>query len=185
VRRFLLTVLLAALLGGICGILPARPAQAHEGPPFAILVDRRAGPYVVDVWGDPDIGTATFFVLLETAPPAGTAVRLGVRPVSGRLPEVTYPAEAQAVRQGARYFTQAALDRGEMWRFRVLLDGPAGRGELAGEVLATPAGSLGPIDLLIYSFPFLAVGFLWLKAVLRRRAPKTPTTPETPKQGAA
>jgi len=164
----------AALLAAL---LCTPPARAHEGPPFAILVDQPAGPYVVDVWGDPDIGTATFFVLLETPPPEGTAVRVGVRPVSGRLPEVTYPAEPQAVRQGARYFTEVPLDRGEMWRLRVLLDGPAGHGELAGEVLATPAGSLGPVDLLIYSFPFLAIGFLWLKAVLRRRAPKTPQAP--------
>jgi hypothetical protein len=57
-----------------------------------------------------------------------------------------------------------------MWKVRVLLDGSGGGGELADEVEATPDGTIGPIALIIYPLPFLAVGFLWLKAALRRRA---------------
>src|SRR6476660_1897780 len=103
---------------GFC-LLAASPARAHLGPPFPILVDQTAGPYVVSVWTDPDIGTGTFYVILDA--PKGkrlvdpTRVRIGVRPVAGRLPEVLYDAEAQKVRQGARYYTTAQFDRGEMW----------------------------------------------------------------------
>jgi hypothetical protein len=164
----------------VLGWLPAAvPARAHEGPPFPILMDQQSGPYVASVWTDPDIGTGIFFVVLEPHPgqslPERTRVRIGVQPVSGRLPEAVYTAEAQSTRQGTRYFTEASFDRQEMWKIRVLLDGSGGGGELTAEVEATPDGTIGPIALLIYPLPFLAVGFLWLKAALRRRAAGTPS----------
>jgi hypothetical protein len=168
-RRLVLSLLLG-------GWLSAAPAAAHEGPPFPILVDRPAGPYVASVWTDPDIGTGIFFVVLEPREggslPAGTRVRIGVQPVSGRLPEAVYEAGPQPVRQGARYYTEARFDRGEMWKVRVRIDGADGGGELTAEVEATPDGTIGPIALLLYPLPFLAVGFLWLKAALRRRLPR-------------
>lgn len=162
------------LLWLLSGMLAAGPARAHEGPPFPILMDRPVGPYVASVWSDPDIGTGTFFVVLE--PPEGrklperTRVRIGVQPVTRRLPEAVYEAELQRGRQEGHYFTEVSFDQGEMWRVRVLLDGPEGGCELATEVEATPAGTIGPVALLIYPLPFLAMGFLWLKAALRRRA---------------
>lgn len=157
-----------------CLLLAAVPILAHEGPPFPILMDRTAGPYVASVWTDPDVGTGIFFVVLE--PPAGktlpdgTKVRIGVQPVTGRLPEVLYTAEIQKAGKSARYYAEAQFDRQEMWKVRVLLDGSNGGGELATEVEATPDGTIGPIALLIYPLPFLAIGFLWLKAALRRRS---------------
>lgn len=173
-RGLVLTLLLGCLLPA------AVPVRAHEGPPFPILMDRPAGPYVASVWTDPDVGTGIFFVILE--PPVGkslperTRVRIGVQPVSGQLPEAVYTAEAQSTRQGARYFTEVGFDRQEMWKVRILLDGSDGSGELTTEVEPTPDGTIGPIALLIYPLPFLAVGFLWLKAALRRRAPESSGT---------
>ncbi|MFL6236221.1 MAG: hypothetical protein ACJ76N_24020 [Thermoanaerobaculia bacterium] len=165
-RRALLPLLLL-LPGGL-------PALAHQGPPFPVLVDQRAGPYVASVWTDPDIGVGTFFVVLEAPKgrglPAKTSVRIGVQPVSKRLPEVFYDAELQPVDEGARYLAKVPFDKGEMWHVRVVLGGSKGGGELATEVEATPDGILGPLGSLVYAFPFLAVGFLWIKAVLRRRA---------------
>jgi hypothetical protein len=159
--------------------LPGRPARAHQGPPFPILTDKSVGPYVASVWTDPDIGTGTFFVVLEAPEgkdlPARTAVRIGVQPVSGRLREAVYTAESQPVRSGARYYAAIPLDRGEMWRVRVFLDSPQGGGVLTAQVEATPDGTIGPIAIVWYAFPFLAVGFLWLKAALRRKgAPPAP-----------
>ena len=151
------------------------PAWAHEGPPFPILVDQKAGPYVASVWTDPDVGKGVFFVVLELpegkALPAKTRVRIGLQPVSKRLKEAVYEAEPQKVRSGARYYVEAPLDKAEMWRVRVFLDGSEGGGELAGQVEATPDGTLGPWASLIYLLPFLGVGLLWLKAAMRRRAP--------------
>jgi hypothetical protein len=170
VRRALwgLLVALVALL--------ARPAAAHQGPPFPILVDRPAGPYLASVWTDPDIGIGTFFVLLAAPKghrlPAGATVEVGVQPLSHRLPEAVYRAEeqeAQRTSEGATYLAKVPLDRGEMWRVRVRIAGPRGGGELAAEVEATPDGTIGPIGFLIYGFPFASMGFLWLRAALRRR----------------
>lgn len=158
-KRFILGIGIVLLLGAL-------PARAHQGPPFPILEDQHAGPYTVSVWTDPDVGTGTFFVILE--PPAKARVRIGLQPVSGRLPEKIY--EAQPVRSSDRYSAAAPLDKAEMWRVRVLLDGPAGAGELKTEVEATPDGTLGPLASLIYLLPFAGVGLLWLKAALRRRS---------------
>lgn len=161
-----LRILLILLLGSL-------PSAAHEGPPFPILVDQKVGPYVASVWTDPDIGTGTFFVILESPKgidlPVGTKVRVGVQPVSGRLAEVVYPAEPQPVRHGVRHFTEVEFDQGGKWRVRVLLDGPRGGGELLSEVEPTPDGTLGPGELGLFLLPFLAVGFFWFKAVLKRR----------------
>lgn len=169
-----LRLLLLLLLFG----LPGLPSAAHEGPPFPILVDRPVGPYVASVWTDPDIGTGTFFVILEPPEgkslPAGTKVRVAVQPISGRLAEAVYTAEPQPVRHGERHFTEVPFDQGGRWRVRILLDGPEGGGELVSEVEPTPDGTLGPGELGLYLLPFLAVGFFWFKAVLRRRSPAAP-----------
>lgn len=161
---------LALLLGGL---LPARPVLAHYGPPFPVLVDKRVGPYIASVWTDPNIGTGTFFVILGAPKghrlPAKMTVRIGVQPVSRRLPEVFYDAAPQAADEGARFYTQVQFDQGGMWHTRVLLGGSEGGGELTTDVEPTPAGILGPLGSLVYALPFLAVGFLWLKATLRRR----------------
>jgi len=157
----------------------ALPARAHQGPPFPILDNQRTGPYVVSIWTDPDVGTGTFFVILEPPEgrrlPARTRVRIGLQPVSKRLDEVIYEAKPQK-EDAARYITLAPLDKEEKWRVRVLLDGSEGGGELAAEVEATPDGTIGPIGVLIYLVPFLGVGFLWLKAALRRRQPAKKST---------
>lgn len=158
----------------VAGLLLPAPVRAHEGPPFPIIVDERVGPYVVSVWTDPDIGIGTFFVVLEPPGddplPEGTVVRIGVRPVSGRLPEVWYRAEPQPVRYGERHYAEVEFDQGEVWRVRVEVMGREGGGEVAAEVEATPDGDIGPIGLLIYALPFAAIGALWLKAVIHRRS---------------
>lgn len=131
------------------------------------------GPFIVSVWADPDIGTGTFFVVLE--PPDGqqlpddVAVTVSVMPTSGRLTEETYQAEPQPVRYGARYLAEVAFDRGEMWRVRVTVESPSGGGEVTTEVEATPDGGIGPLGMVVFLLPFVAVGLLWLKAVLRKR----------------
>lgn len=167
---------LTLLAFALCGLLPARPVHAHQGPPFPILEDRRVGPYVASVWTDPDIGNGTFYVILEAPQgrnlPARTRVRIGVQPTSGRPGEAVYEAAPQPVREGARYFTTVPFAHGGMWRVRVLLDGPQGGGMLTTEVEATPDGTIGPIGLVLYMLPFLAVGFLWLKAARHRKDSK-------------
>ena len=75
----------------------ATQAGAHNGPPFPIIEGKRVGPCIVALWTHPDVGTGTFFVILD--PPLGSRlpsdlkIEIGIQPVSGRLKEVRYNAQ--------------------------------------------------------------------------------------------
>ena len=146
-------------------------AAAHEGPPYPILVDKSLGPGVASVWGDPDVGVGTFFIILEPAPgetlPEEIKVEIAVRPVGGRLPEAVHAAEREGVRGRVQYKAEVPFDAEGPWHVRVRLQSPRGGGEISADVEVTPPG-LGRWDLLIYLFPFLLIGALWLRAVTRR-----------------
>jgi hypothetical protein len=156
------------------GLLLACPvlAFAHAGPPYPIIVDKTVGPCVLSVWSDPDVGTGTFFFILEPVPggrlPDDVRVEVGVRPVSGRLPEAVYAAEREDQSGRVQYKALVPFDAQEFWRVRVSLRSPQGGGETTTDVEVTPPG-YGRWDLLIYLLPFAAVGALWLRALLKGR----------------
>jgi hypothetical protein len=91
----------------VCLLLAPTAAMAHDGPPFPIVVDQKVGPCVISVWTDPDVGTGTFFVIVEAPPggevPADLKVQVSVQPVSSRLPEVTYPAVREYLHNQIQY----------------------------------------------------------------------------------
>jgi hypothetical protein len=135
----------------------AGPAWAHVGPPFPIIENRPAGPYVITVWAHPDLGTGTFYVILAPAPgttlPEENQVEVSVQPLTGRLPEATYPGTRQDdVRDKVQYYAEADFDRQELWRVRVRMSGATGAGEVISKVEPTPT-TYGRWDLLIYSIP--------------------------------
>jgi hypothetical protein len=176
--RLLKTASIAArlnlLLSGLVFVfICSARANAHEGPPYPIIVDQQVGGYMVSVWGDPDVGTGTFFIIVEPTEGGALAedikIELGVQPVTGRLAEAYYSAWRDAVRNRAQYKAEAPFDREELWRVRFSLQGSRGSGEIAADVEVTPPG-YGRWDLLIYLFPFVAIGLLWLRAVLRARS---------------
>jgi hypothetical protein len=150
----------------------ASPAPAHEGPPYPILVDETVGPYVLSVWADPDVGVGTFHVLLDppagAALPGGTKVEIWVQPADGRIAEARFEARPARRSGGEQHDAEVEFATEERWRARFVLEGDAGGGEIATEVDVTPPG-LGGLDLVWYAAPFAAVGFLWIKALLRRR----------------
>jgi hypothetical protein len=147
-------------------------ARAHNGPPFAIMVDRKIGPCMVSVWSNPDVGTGTFFVMLDAPPggkiPSDVKVEIGVQPVSGRLPEARYTARRADMRGQVEYDASAPFDKQELWRIRTILTSSEGGGEGTVTVEVTPPG-YGRWDLLLYVLPFVGAGFLWARAILRKR----------------
>ena len=151
--------------------------RAHDGPPFPIIVDQNVGPCLISVWTDPDVGTGTFFVIVNAAPgtalPADLKVQVGVQPTTSRLAEVFYSAERESLRGQVQYKALVQFDAQELWRVRVRVQSAQGSGEALATVEATPPG-YGRWDLLIYLLPFLAVGLLWFVAVLRKRSRKKP-----------
>ncbi len=160
---------IVATLLAVCGSIPA---WAHIGPPYPIMQDRKVGPFTVAVWSNPDVGTGSFFVIIDPPPggsvPADMKVQVAVQPVSKRLNEVTYDAWREKLRNRVEYKVIVPFDKEETWHVRVMLASSAGGGEASTDVSVTP-GLLGRWDLLLYALPFLGVGLLWFKAIATKR----------------
>jgi hypothetical protein len=154
--------------------------HAHSGPPFPILSDQIAGPYRISIWADPDAtddGSAAgqFWVMLQpagaaTGPviPAGTRVEVGITPLdragaaqSGRAA----PVNADAARQ----FVALLMDHEGPFGVRVTVDGPLGAADVQASTDATYDLRPRPILLALFVLPFLLVGFVWGKLLVRRR----------------
>jgi hypothetical protein len=152
--------------------LGATPAWAHIGPPYPIMQNRRIGPLKIEVWSNPDVGTGSFFVVIDPPPgtsvPADVKVQVAVQPASKRLPEAIYGAWREKLKDHVEFKTVVPFDQEEMWHVRVILSSAAVSGETDTDVMVTP-GLLGRWDLLLFLLPFLGVGVLWFKAVSVRR----------------
>jgi hypothetical protein len=148
------------------------PASAHNGPPFPILENQKVGPCIVALWTHPDVGTGAFYVFVEPAPggtvPDDLRIKIGVQPVSGRLPETFYDAARVKSHGQLQYNAQAEFDRQELWRVRLVIQSSQGGGEAIAQVEVTPPG-FGRWDLLLYLLPFLLVAFLWFRGISRAR----------------
>ena len=156
----------------------AKGAGAHAGPPFPLFEDQKLGNYTVSLWTDPDVGTALFYVIVKQnnhAPlPADMQIKIGVQPVSGRLPEAFYSMIRENVQSQTQYRADVHFDAQELWRVRVRVESAQGNFETLATVEATPPG-YGRWDLLLYLLPFLAVGFLWAIAIIRKTKSHTAT----------
>jgi hypothetical protein len=161
---------ISARLALVLGLL--LPARAHNGPPFPIIENQKVGPCIISLWTHPDVGTGTFFVLVDPLPgskiPDDLKIKIGIQPESGRLPEVVYSATREDNRGQLEYKVLTEFDRDEFWRVRLTLESSQGNGDAMSRVEATPPG-FGRWDLLLYLLPFLAVGFLWFQGMRRTR----------------
>lgn len=161
------------LMGGVLiAFVVVSRATAHEGPPFPILMDRSTAHHVVSVWADPDIGEASFYIVVESrvgGPPRETPdVSMWIQPVNGRLERMTYPAKRQSLRNRIQFQVKPYFDQRDMWNVGIRITGSDGLPEqLLAQVESTPPGT-GPWDLAIYLFPFLLFGGLWAMAMARR-----------------
>lgn len=163
-----------AVFGSFAGLFFIGGVQAHEGPPFPILDAQALGAYRASVWADPDVGIATFYLVLEGGSGGGDhaaidKVEVGVQPLSGRIAEAWTSASPMQVRKGQRYVAEVPLDRAEPWRVRVVVRSGDRRDVLQSTVNATADATFGPVGIALYSAPFLGVGVLWLLAILRKK----------------
>lgn len=162
--RFILPLIILGCLSSL--------AQAHNGPPFAIVVDQNTGPCKISVWTHPDIGLGTFFVLVDplsgSSIPSDLKIDLGIQPMNGRLPEVVYAMQRDNGRGQLQYNAQVNFDRQDFFRVRVHLQSAAGSGEVTSQVEATPQG-FGRWDLLFYLAPFLLIAALFYHGVRKKR----------------
>lgn len=160
---------LALALFAVCA---CSTAWAHIGPPYPIMQNRKIGPFNVEVWSNPDVGTGSFYVIIDppkgSSVPADMKVQVTVQPVSKRLPEATYGAWREKLLDHVEFKTLVPFDKQETWHIRIVLASSAGGGEADTDVPVTPT-LLGRWDLLLFLLPFAGIGVLWFKAASVRR----------------
>ncbi|MGH9146245.1 MAG: hypothetical protein ACRD1Q_06020, partial [Vicinamibacterales bacterium] len=137
-----------------------------------------AGQYDVSIWTDPDAtddGSAAgqFWVVLrplrkDAHLPGDTRVDVSVWPLDrpGGVRLVSASPVADSV---ARQFAALVMDHEGRFGVRAVIDGRLGPADVETEVVATYDLRPPPILLVLYLSPFLVVGFLWVKLLLRRR----------------
>ena len=156
---------------------------AHDGPPFPIVSDLVAGPYRVSVWTDPDTtddGTpgGQFWVRVEPTReleelPDLTRATVAIRPLDREGPEVR--ASATPVRGDlTNQFAALVMDHEGRFAVHVTIDGPLGDAALDAETSATYDLRPPPYLIAVYLLPFLLVGVLWVRLILRRRTARPP-----------
>jgi hypothetical protein len=189
-RRFAASswqVLANAFVAAIALVAATTTLRAHSGPPFPIVTDAMRGPYMISIWTDPDAtddGSAggQFWVVLALRPndariPPETRVTVSARGIAGppdkygsRPPRPAVSAIAAPVRgDTANQFAALRMDREGPYEIRVDVDGPLGRAVIDSSVDATYDLRPPPYMLAWYLAPFLLVGFLWTRLLLRRR----------------
>jgi hypothetical protein len=152
--------------------------HAHDGPPYPIVSDRVSGPYVVSIWTDPDStddGTpeGKFWVLLAPADktrslPGNTSVRVAVYP-SDRPGRRQTARAAPVDGRESRQFAALVMDHEGRFGVEVTIDGPLGSAEVGATVEATYDLRPPPVMVAIYALPFVLMGLLWARVLLRRR----------------
>jgi hypothetical protein len=167
----------AAACSLILVLAQAGRAAAHSGPPYPIVSKRASGAYVVSVWADPDATddrtpAGRFWVTIEpvaqAAPlPAATRARVTARPLDrvASAGAQTAPIDGDTGRQ----FAAVLMDHEGRYGVHVAVEGPLGPGAVDAEVDATYDLRPSPIMLLVYLMPFLLIGFVWGKLLLKRR----------------
>jgi hypothetical protein len=163
----------ARRLAGLLSLLAlAAPAAAHDGPPYAVLVGQPCGERVLEVWTDPDIGTGRFWILL-TAPAGGTLtvpaeVRVVLTPRGATAPETTWNAHRLVDKPDVEFYVEPQFPEGGWYTARIQLSDGAAPSEAQVDVEATPPG-IGAWGFVVYLFPFVAFGLIFLKLAIKRR----------------
>ena len=155
--------------------------HAHSGPPFPILSDRVAGAYVVSIWTDPDATddqspAGKFWVMLQPAGrapggvtiPVGTRVEVAIRALDRQGTETSAPAEP-VNGEVARQYVALVMDHEGPFGVRVSVSGPLGTAVVDASADATYDLRPRPILMVLFVLPFVLVGFVWGKLLIRRR----------------
>ncbi len=156
-----------------------RVLSAHTGPPFPIVSNKIEGAYTVSVWTDPDStddGIGGRPVLgdrsarrREVASAVGDA-RQRVARASGPAREKLAPGQRQPIADDpAHRYVALVMDHEGRFRVRVAIEGPLGTAATEADVDATYDLRPAPYLIVVYLLPFLLIGFLWIKLMLRRR----------------
>ena len=100
--------------------------------------------------------------------PSGTRVVLTIKPLD--RPDGEQTGRAEPVNADvARQFVALVMDHEGPFRVRVAVDGPLGPAEVEATTDATYDLRPQPILIVLFVLPFVLVGFVWGKLLIRRR----------------
>ncbi|HXD72740.1 MAG TPA: hypothetical protein VN628_03345 [Vicinamibacterales bacterium] len=144
--------------------------SAHSGPPFPIVSDQTVHGYKVSVWTDPDVTddetrAGRFWVTVD---PAATSVVVAVKP-RDRSGDSKGAAAMPVNGDRQRYYTALRLDHEGRYDVRAEIDGPRGLAIVTAYTDATYDLRPRPALTILFVLPFLLVGFVWGKLLLKRR----------------
>jgi hypothetical protein len=176
----------AIVATGIGLAVCARPASAHSGPPYPIVSTQTFGPYQVSVWTDPDTTddrtpAGRFWVTVkpahvDAAPPPETRVHVAIAPTD--RDGATIEGDAATIDHDAtQHLVALLMDHEGPFRVHVSIDGPLGHADIDSHVDATYDLRPAPMLMFVFAMPFVLVGFLWIKLLLRRRTRRMATRP--------
>jgi hypothetical protein len=152
--------------------------RAHSGPPYPIVSNRISGAYEISLWTDPDTtddGSAggKFWVTMNPARKGlvlapDTRVNVSIWPTDRQGPVRTGSADPVGHEPSNR-FVALVMDHEGPYAVRLMIEGPLGPVDVEATVDATYDLRPRPIMIALALMPFLLVGFLWVKLLLRRR----------------
>lgn len=158
-----LLLVIGSLVAFLLAALMARPVSAHSGGPSPVLLGARAGPYTLSVFADPDTGQGVILAEVDVngqPAPDGTSVTVYVRPDDNHAPESAHVATREKPLFGReRFVARVPFDAEGVWHVRLVVDGPAGHGEVNFSLTVTPPGFNFARFLCLV--PLLALGALW------------------------
>jgi len=153
-------------------------ASAHSGPPYPVVSNRADGAYVLSVWTDPDATddrtpAGRFWVTIAPAvkgaslPPA-TRAQVAIRALD-RPGDEGRSTTAAVDGDPSRQFAALLMDHEGRYGVHVAVEGPLGTASVDAEVEATYDLRPSRTMVVVYLMPFVLVGFVWGKLLLKRR----------------
>ena len=152
--------------------------EAHSGPPFPIVNDHVVGAYSVSIWTDPDAtddqtAAGKFWVTVQPAArgttlPESTQVHVSVTPLDRAGPQRSATA-GRINGDVRRQFAALLMDHEGPYRVHVTIDGALGTSDVDADTDATYDLRPRPILTVLFIAPFLLVGFVWGKLLIKRK----------------
>ena len=105
---------------------------------------------------------------------------VALEPLDRPGPARTAAAEPVAADPSQR-FVALVMDHEGRFHVRVTIDGPLGAAQVDAEVDATYDLRPPPAVIAVYLIPFVLIGFLWIKLLLRRRGNGERSEPPLPR----
>ncbi len=167
----------AAVALGLTLTAAANVVTAHSGPPYPIVSNQVAGPYQVSIWTDPDATDdgslgGQFWVTIGMsdggAVPADTHAVVTIDPARRSGPSQSgraSPVNADVSRQ----FVALLMDHEGRFTVKASISSARGSGTVESFVDATYDLRPSPVMVAVYALPFIVIGVIWLKVMVRRR----------------